>query len=161
MSCILNQRCLDLSETFDINQFSTNVLLLYPRKTSKNHCFSDVFRGYKSITLVENGWMIVFYLLIVLNFWDSGNSCSPWPHVLLKREKKVSFVFSIPLTFKIATSSSDSSREELLRNLCYIYFDNSDRNHSLVVNIKTYWTIAILQFCPITCIFPVWTYIIN
>ena len=77
MSCILNQRCLDLSETFDINQFSTNVPLLYPRKTSKNLSFSDVFRGYRSGTLVENGLMIVFSLLIVLSFCDSGNSCSP------------------------------------------------------------------------------------
>ena len=33
-----------------INPFSTNILLLYPFKT-----FSDVFRGYRSGTLVENG----------------------------------------------------------------------------------------------------------
>ena len=34
---------------------STNVLLLYPLKASENRGFSDVFRGYRSRTLVENG----------------------------------------------------------------------------------------------------------
>ena len=38
-----------------INPFSTNDLLLYPLKTSENHMFSDVFRGYRGWTLVENG----------------------------------------------------------------------------------------------------------
>ena len=33
-----------------INQFSTNVLLLYPRETSESRRISDVFRGYKSGT---------------------------------------------------------------------------------------------------------------
>ena len=37
-----------------INPFSTNVPLLYPLKTSENLQFSDVFRGYRSGTLVEN-----------------------------------------------------------------------------------------------------------
>ena len=39
-----------------IKPFSTNVPLLYPLKTSENLCFSDVFRGYRSGTLVENGF---------------------------------------------------------------------------------------------------------
>ena len=38
-----------------LNPFSTNVPLLYPLKTSENLWFSDVFRGYGSGTLVENG----------------------------------------------------------------------------------------------------------
>ena len=38
-----------------INPFSTNVPLLYPLKTSENRRFSNVFRGYRSGTLVENG----------------------------------------------------------------------------------------------------------
>ena len=37
-----------------INSFSTNVPLLYPLKTLENLRFSDVFRGYRSGTLVEN-----------------------------------------------------------------------------------------------------------
>ena len=37
------------------NPFSTNVPLLYPPQTSENLRFSDVFRGYRSGTLVENG----------------------------------------------------------------------------------------------------------
>ena len=37
-----------------INPYSTNVSLLYPLKTSENLRFSDVFRGYRSETLVEN-----------------------------------------------------------------------------------------------------------
>ena len=35
--------------------FSTNVPLLYPLKTSENRRFCDVFRGYRSATLAENG----------------------------------------------------------------------------------------------------------
>ena len=38
-----------------INPFPTNVPLLYPLRTSKNLRFSDIFRGYKSGTLAENG----------------------------------------------------------------------------------------------------------
>ena len=38
-----------------INPFSINVPLLYPLKTSENLRFSDVFRGYRSRTLFENG----------------------------------------------------------------------------------------------------------
>ena len=44
-----------LDEFERINQFSTNAPLLYPPKTSENRRFSDVFRGYRSGTLVENG----------------------------------------------------------------------------------------------------------
>ena len=36
------------------SRFSTNVPLLYPLKTSENQRFSDVFRGYRSGTLIEN-----------------------------------------------------------------------------------------------------------
>ena len=45
-----------------INPFSTNVPLLYPLKTSENLRFSDVFRGYRSRALVENGltWEIKY-----------------------------------------------------------------------------------------------------
>ena len=38
-----------------INSYSTNVILLYPLKTSENLRFSDIFRKYISRTLVENG----------------------------------------------------------------------------------------------------------
>ena len=38
----------------EFNPFSTNVLLLYSLKTSENLRFSDVFRGYRNRTLVEN-----------------------------------------------------------------------------------------------------------
>ena len=36
------------------NPFSTNVPLLYPLKTSESQRFSDVFRGYGSVSLIEN-----------------------------------------------------------------------------------------------------------
>ena len=42
-----------------LNIFSTNVSLLYPLKTSENRRLSDVFREYRSGTLVENGLTIV------------------------------------------------------------------------------------------------------
>ena len=38
-----------------LNPISTNVAILKPLKTSENLGFSDVFRGYASRTLVENG----------------------------------------------------------------------------------------------------------
>ena len=40
------------------NPFSTNVPLLYPLETSEKRTFSDVFRGYRSGTLVENGLIV-------------------------------------------------------------------------------------------------------
>ena len=42
-------------EIINLNPFSTNVPLLYSLKTSENLRFSDVFRGYRSGKLVENG----------------------------------------------------------------------------------------------------------
>ena len=44
-----------LSELFSITPFLTNVLILYPLKTSEKLRFSDVFRGYKMGTLATNG----------------------------------------------------------------------------------------------------------
>ena len=44
-----------------LNLFSTNVPLLYPQKTSENLRFSDILRGYRSGTLVENGLKTVRY----------------------------------------------------------------------------------------------------
>ena len=38
-----------------INPYSTNVPLPYPLKVSENFRFSDVFKGYRSGKLVENG----------------------------------------------------------------------------------------------------------
>ena len=60
------------------NPFSTDVLLLYPLKTSDNLRFSDVFRGYRSGTLVENrlipqwfcvpsSWLVKYTILIKLS----------------------------------------------------------------------------------------------
>ena len=43
-----------------VNPFSTNAPLLYSLKTSENFQFSDVFRGYRSGTLIENGLMGIF-----------------------------------------------------------------------------------------------------
>ena len=41
-----------------VNRFSTNVSLLYTLKRSENWRFPDVFRVYRSGTLVENGLII-------------------------------------------------------------------------------------------------------
>ena len=57
------------SETLDLNAFSTNISLLYPLQTSENRSFSDVFRGYRSRALVENGLIQYLYsdpLLLLL-----------------------------------------------------------------------------------------------
>ena len=48
-----------------INPFSTSAPLLHPLKTSENRRFSDVFRGYRSGTLVENGLTITLIMDIV------------------------------------------------------------------------------------------------
>ena len=37
--------------TETINPFYSNVTFLYPQKTSENLWFSDVFRGYRNVTL--------------------------------------------------------------------------------------------------------------
>ena len=44
-----------------VNPFSSNVPLLYPQKTSENRRFSNVLRGYRSGTLVENGLIRVMF----------------------------------------------------------------------------------------------------
>ena len=36
-----------------VNPYSPNVTFLYPMKTSENGRFSDVFRGYRNVTLGE------------------------------------------------------------------------------------------------------------
>ena len=38
-----------------LNPYSPNVTFLYPLKTSKNFRFSDIFRGYRNVTLGEYG----------------------------------------------------------------------------------------------------------
>ena len=44
---------------FILNPFSTNATLLYPLKTSENQKFANIFRWYRSETLVENGLIFV------------------------------------------------------------------------------------------------------
>ena len=36
-----------------VNPYSPNVTFLYPLKTSENRRFSDIFRGYRNVTLEE------------------------------------------------------------------------------------------------------------
>ena len=55
-----------------INPFSTNVPLLHSLKTSENRRCSDIFRGYRSGTLVENVLSISFPIrgsikLVIIN----------------------------------------------------------------------------------------------
>ena len=38
-----------------LNPYFPNVTFLYPLKTSKNRRFSDVFKGYRNVTLGEYG----------------------------------------------------------------------------------------------------------
>ena len=49
-------RCHELGNL--INSFSINAPFLFFLKISENLQFSDVFRGYRNGTLVENGLMI-------------------------------------------------------------------------------------------------------
>ena len=50
-----------------VNLFPVDVPHLYPLKTSENRRFSDVFRGYRSRTLVENGFMLMQRGLVMIN----------------------------------------------------------------------------------------------
>ena len=56
---------------FLVKTFSTNVPLLFPLKTSENLRFSDVFRGYKSGTLIEYG-LIRKKVIIAVNLVAFG-----------------------------------------------------------------------------------------
>ena len=51
---------MNVISAIDFNLFSSNVPLLYPLKTSETPPprFSDVFRKYRSGTLVENGLIL-------------------------------------------------------------------------------------------------------
>ena len=69
-----------------LNPFSTNVLLLYPLKKSENRRFSDIFRGFKSGTLVENGLRHIFLLdAFFFNTIDGKKKGK----ILLKLEEKI------------------------------------------------------------------------
>ena len=46
-------------ESIICNPFSSNFPLLYLLKTSENRIFPHIFKGYKSGTLVENGFGII------------------------------------------------------------------------------------------------------
>ena len=45
-----------------LNPYSLNVTFLYPLKTSENLGFSDVFRGYRKVTLGQYGLKCTFQL---------------------------------------------------------------------------------------------------
>ena len=49
------------SKTLYFNLFSTNFPLLYPLKASENLQFSDVFKGYRSGALIENGFPVTLW----------------------------------------------------------------------------------------------------
>ena len=55
-----------------------NVPFLYPLKTSANRRFSDIFRGYRSRTLVENGSIFSKCSNSVLNTIEQSQQTSPW-----------------------------------------------------------------------------------
>ena len=48
----------NITQYQNFNPFSSNAPLLYPLKTSENLRFSDIFRGYRIGTLLENGLRI-------------------------------------------------------------------------------------------------------
>ena len=48
----------EMQNVCGINPFAINFSLLYPLNTSENQRFSDIFREYRSGTLVENGQSI-------------------------------------------------------------------------------------------------------
>ena len=50
MTLVQSQVCV-MGPSVTLNPFESNVTFLYPLKMSENLWFSDVFRGYKNVTL--------------------------------------------------------------------------------------------------------------
>ena len=80
----------DINLIIEINQFSTNIPLLYLLKTSENFRFLDAFRGYRSEKLIEY-WLNRY----LFNIWHQD-----WINVLC-----IIFIFAelktiSPATFK-------------------------------------------------------------
>ena len=83
-----------------LNPFSANVPLLYPLETSENLRFSDVFREYRSGTLVENGLIIILIPGCgTLKIYNSRSLNHSWYKVLSEK----SFTCSKPTTKKTET----------------------------------------------------------
>ena len=51
LSTFIASQKIDQSHVMAINPFYSSVTFLYPLKTSENQRFSDVFRGYRNVTL--------------------------------------------------------------------------------------------------------------
>ena len=65
----------------DLTHFHlTNVPLLYPLKTSENRRFSDVFKGYRSGTLVVNGLIQKSFMKIYFVLWMVSQKFSKEDH---------------------------------------------------------------------------------
>ena len=58
---VFRSRCQIFLNPF--NPYSPNVTFLYPLKNSENRRFSDVFRGYKNVTLGEYGLKPLFHYI--------------------------------------------------------------------------------------------------
>ena len=66
---VLN-KLLNNSQNTLLNPFSTNVPFLYALKTSENLRVSDVFRGYRSGTLVDDGLISLQAYLLLLKVME-------------------------------------------------------------------------------------------
>ena len=55
------RRLEQLKQKVSFNPYSPNVTFLYPLKTSEN-LFSDIFRGYRNVTLGEYGLSLKFVI---------------------------------------------------------------------------------------------------
>ena len=56
------KRLEQLKQKVSCNPYSSNVTFLYPLKTSENLLFSDIFRGYRNVTLGEYGLSLKFVI---------------------------------------------------------------------------------------------------
>ena len=68
-TAVLN-KLLNSSQNTLLNPFSTNVPFLYALKTSENLRVSDVFRGYRSGTLVDDGLISLQAYLLLLKVME-------------------------------------------------------------------------------------------
>ena len=95
------------SRKISFNPYSPNVTFLYPLKTSENWRFSDVFRGYRNITLGEYG--LECSIVRNASAVPSVNMVSKKENCLLKFQGLVDVLFRKK---RLSAKSADNCKEQ-------------------------------------------------
>ena len=79
--------------------FQVDVPFIHPLKTSENPRFSDVFRGYRKVTLAWNGLIILQVTKILSSHSSRGNSSQITTWVIKIRAFRIDFKRELYLTW--------------------------------------------------------------